>query len=107
MLRTKNSNKISPNENSSSLASWLTPCLLFLFFTVSKAGVGEMPGGADEPRMRCCWSRARVAGWRRAGSDPGPDASCGKGDVEGRPDPREDDADEGMKLAPKSTDPCF
>lgn len=48
-----------------------------------------------------------MAGWRRAGSDPGPDASCGKGDVEGRPDPREDDADEGMKLAPKSTDPCF
>ena len=108
MLRTKNSNKISPNENSPSLSSQLTPFLLLLLFTVSKTWVGEVPGRADEPRMSCGWSRAVVAGRRRrAGSALGPDGACRKGDVKGGPDPKEDDADGGVNLAPKSTDPCF
>lgn len=66
MLRTKNSNKISPNENSSSFTSHLTPCLLLLLFVVSRTWVGGARWG------RCAqgemfWSRVTVTG----GAEPG------------------------------------
>lgn len=42
MLRTKNSNRISPNENSSSLASGFIPCSFLLLFPVNETRPGEV-----------------------------------------------------------------
>lgn len=108
MLRTKNSNRISQNKNSSSVASGFTPWLFLLLFPVSKTRVGEVPGRAGKGSVRCCWSRAAVAGRgrrRRAGRDPGPVGACGKGAVKGGTDPREDNADAG-EPGTKKHQPC-